>query len=318
MKKLTKIFSTLVVGALLLPSHLGVQPANEGNLVSLTSDKMELNFTSTEPQIIELTPSDIPETYGKQEYVYLNDEYRRVYGKGFSAYVDGVETGKIKVVVYPTNPFFNGNYILNVNFYNGPDVSIKVNVNIDVKALGLYTTTFEFDCDSPAYGKSLNCNVYPEISGDGKEMVAGTFKTTLSYQVVGTSKWRTDKPFTWDIKKGVVHTSDPMVKPTKVRAEIVFDGQTYNFETIVKLKSTISISAPGAAIVGESFNVQVKTSKQHSGTCSLFGTKFNVRNGVGSTRVYGIKPGNLTLWVICAENSTWASMSTTKYMYIRD
>jgi hypothetical protein len=108
-----------------------------------------------------------------------------------------------------------------------------------------------------------------------------------------------------------------MTKPPKVRADVVFEGQTYNFETTVKLKSSISISAPGAAIVGQLFNVQVQTSKQYSGICSLAGKNFNIRNGVGSTRVYGVRPGGLTLWVTCPENASWMNLSATRYMYIR-
>lgn len=301
----------------LLSGTLMVKPASANSAVSLTADITELNFSTIEPQTIQLIPSDIPETYGKQEYVYLDGQYRSVSTKGYVARVEGVETGLIKVVVSPSDPIVNGTFNLQIDFYHGPALNITIKVNIDVKAQALYSTTFTFECETPEYGKNLKCSIYPEITGSGINMVSGKYKSILSYQTIGTSKFKSDKAFFWNIKESVVYTSDVITKPTKVRATVSFEGKTFKFETDVKLKSYLSIIAPGAAIVGASFTVQVKTVKQYSGECSLYGNKFKVRNGIGVVKVYGVKPGGLTLYVTCPSTSTWEQISGSRYMYIR-
>jgi hypothetical protein len=300
------------------------------NSVTLTTESTSIIFTDSLAKEIKIYPSDLlgVKTYGSElafwsadplDKNYVTGEFTSPDGYGISIkrnprYVESATFWTITITPKSYRGMKNGTYDLDVFELNSGTAStplrISITVNVDAKLNNLYEPNFEFYCDSTFYG---------EQTGVGADLVEGKYEVTYSYRQIGQKNWTKGKGFSWDVKKGVVFYPFKITKPTQMQVNVGFEGKQFPFVIdLTKPKAKIQLSAPGAAIVGDSFTLYARTIKNYSGSCVVnnYSMQFKIKKGFGSINLYGVTPGNLNLYVSCS-SSNWADSGSSAFVFIR-
>jgi hypothetical protein len=197
----------------------------------------------------------------------------------------------------------------------------EINIFIDVieKEVNESTLRFNFDCYEPYYGQYLKCEITPYRGGTGADLITGRFKVDYLYRYIGQNSWLKGKTFFADIENGVYFYPFKSTRPTELKVEVEFEGEKFTFRDVkISPMVKIQLSAPGSAIVGQNFLLQVRTQKNYSAQCITNpDLRFSLKNGVANVRMY-----LQTLWannliVVCKSNN-WADSSASRVIYIRE
>jgi len=177
---------------------------------------------------------------------------------------------------------------------------------------------FNFSCDS--YNRT--CSIIPDFTGDyPAEWSSESITVVWQDRDRGTKKWWGYDPTQFYLDQNIVFVNEQGVStPKDVRALVTYRGKTYTTpQASVLGVATLTIRAPGAAIVGSNFNVFVSGPKNYSASCILDSSvKFSIKNGVGKLTIHGTAPGRTLLNVACSENANWIATWTPGEIYIRE
>ena len=286
--------------------------------VKLTTDQTTITFTDRNPIKFKVYPSDLSTINGvRTEYLYFNNSLDIFNTEGYRVQSDGQNGSYYTVSVVPADPIKNGTYSLAIQQLNSKVLYMTIVINIDVKAQGLYATTFDFECNVPNFNESAKCTITPQIDGAGRNLASGKYNVSYSYRTKGSSSWIKQKNFDWDIKEGVISTFIKVVKPLEVKGSASFEGQRTDFSSVIYPRAKLNVTSTNAATVGQNFYLFVSSIKQYSATCSVNNSiPLNIKNGFGKALIYGRTPGNLNLYVTC-QSPNWANSYGTRFVYIR-
>ena len=310
-----------------LISQLITIPSQAVSSCRLTTNQADIQFTNLSPITIRINKTE--PSNNECRYLYFNDNLAS-WGlggqhEGLSA-VGFPQTNEpfFDVTFRPSYPYKNGFHQIKIKQQGGEELVVTVSINLDYRALGLYTVDFSLDCDDPKPDREFQCTISPEIGGELRQQVKGEYMVDLSYRVKGQTKWIKEEKFNWDINEGVVLTLFKTTKPVEVRAVIDWEEKRYslneNFVPSVKVQFTL----PGAATVGKSFEIRARTISQYTANCVVIGTagsrsvtnRFKITKGVGRVSLYGPVPGELKIQVMCAAND-FSDVNQMIYTYIR-
>ena len=311
------------------------------NSVTLTTESTSIIFTDSLAKEINIYPSDLlgVKTYGSElafwsadpldRTSWANGEWNSPGGYGIFIKrkprdVDSATFWTITITPKGYSGMKNGTYDLyiyelSINRTASMPLRISITVNIDAKLNNLYEPNFEFYCEPTFYGENKTCSITPKFTGVGKDLVEGMYEVTYSYRQIGQKNWSKGKGFSWDVKKGVDFYPFKITKPMQMQVNVSFEGKQFPFAIdLTKPKAKIKLNAPGAAIVGDAFNLTARTTKNYSGNCVVnnYSMQFKIKNGFGSINLYGVTPGNLNLYVSCS-SSNWADSGSSAFVFIR-
>ena len=310
------------------------------NNVTLTTESTSVIFTDSLAREIKIYPSDLQgvKTYGSDlafwsadplNKNYVTGEFTSPDGYGISIkrnlrYVESATFWTITITPKGYRGMKNGTYDLDIfelssNGTASMPLRISITVNVDAKLNNLYEPNFEFYCEPTFYGENKTCSITPKFTGVGTDLVEGMYEVTYSYRQIGQKNWSKGKGFSWDVKKGVNFYPFKITKPMQMQVNVSFEGKQFPFAIdLTKPKAKIQLSAPGAAIVGDVFNLTARTTKNYSGDCVVnnYSMRFKIKNGFGSINLYGVTPGNLNLYVSCS-SSNWADSGSSAFVFIR-
>lgn len=211
-------------------------------------------------------------------------------------------------------PLHNGDAVLRIypEYYSEDYTDIAV--HIAVPSLNAYTPEVETSCPTVAnIGRRFDCTFSYTASGPGAALATPAVATVWAH---GTGRpW--SKPVRFTVKPDEDSGfSYPMGKsPVYAKVQWNVGDKKARFFVIAPLANA-TISAPGAAIVGDSFTVRVSVNPGYSGFCVLNGQHLiKISFGRGSVSVYGTAPGQLRLPLVCNNKTWYASSSFT--MWIR-
>ena len=254
---------------------------------------------------------------GTTGVLYINQTPNAFETSNYKAEVTSKTDSQYDLTITPLRPLSNDTYELRISTDSdgSNEITLSYSINLDLDAENLYTVnSFSLDC-----GSDNNCRVRPDITGDYPDEWAGQAKIEFRTRPKGTNKWTSYAPkfdTFWD------EPSELNLKfistPTDVAAKVTYKNRVFNLSTTIKPKPTLSLSAPGSAIVGFNFTVLISGPKKYSGSCSVNGFQVSIKNGVGKIALYGKTPGNLRLWMVCNANSNWAATSQGRSIYIRN
>ena len=286
--------------------------------VKLTTDQTTITFTDRNPIKFKVYPSDLSTINGvRTEYLYFNNSLDIFNTEGYRVQSNGQNGSYYTVAVEPADPIKNGTYSLAIQQLNSKVLYMTIVINIDVKAQGLYATTFDFECNVPNYNESAKCTITPKIDGAGRDLATGKYIVSYSYRSKGSSSWIEQKKFTWDIQQGVISTFISVTKPLEIKGSATFEGQTTNFNSTIYPRVKLNATSTNAAIVGQNFYLFVASIKQYSASCSVNNSiPFNIKSGFGKVLIYGKTPGNLNLYISC-QSPSWANSFASRFVYIR-
>ena len=337
-KSFFSIFVVVFISSLIVPANAFDRwpTGYVNNGVTLTMEATTINISENTPKELNIYPSDPSgvRTYGADLAFWEDSQNNYTTGEFNPADGYGLNIKRKPRIVESSNYWTiiidpkgirgmkNGTYNLHIfelSKGSSQPIGLTINVNIDAKKENLYTTNFELKCSVAYFGADQSCTVTPNIQGDGKALVSGKYQINYEYLVVGQKKWVKGKPFSWDISQSVIFYPFKITKPTQLKVNVVFENQQYSLsKDSLKPYAKIELSAPGAAIVGDSFVLSATSNKNYSADCVVNNEtmKFKIRNGFGRIQIYGVTPGNLTLYVSC-KSSNWSDSGSSKFVYIR-
>jgi hypothetical protein len=248
---------------------------------------------------------------------------------GFEAEVSSKTSSSYTLKVSPVHPIFNARYPLVVSLnQDGSALELQVEINLDPEAENIFHLDgFSFDCADSINGFSL-CTVSSQISGTEyvKEYDSWyTYKLEVSSRPRGSKSWKKTDLFKnqdFPLSHNVQVEMNVSV-PTELRATVRYRDRNYAAIGTALPRAEIELSAPGSAIVGNTFTLSLKSNRvNYAGTCKINAgskgsTSFAVRGGYGKALLYGKFPGNLRLFVYCEANGSWQSTGASRDIYIR-
>ena len=295
-----------------------VMSINSGSLAGaspvLSTQFNQTMFTTERNQPITFS---VYSSIGTAGDLYINQSPNASETSYYKVEVTSKTNSQYDLMITPLRPLTNDTYELKISTdSNGSNaITLSYFINLDLDAEDLYTVNgFSLDC-----GIDNICRVQPDIIGDYPDEWAGQAKIEFRTRAKGTNKWTSYAP---EFDTFWNEPSELNLKfiyaPTDVVAKVTYKNRVFNLSTTIKPKPTLSLSAPGSAIVGFNFTVLISGPKKYSGSCSINGLQVAIKNGVGKIALYGKTPGNLRLWMVCNANSNWAATSQGRNVYIRN
>jgi hypothetical protein len=312
--KRTIAFTLLVTLGIALLNTPAVQAAGKLSTI-LNSTEVKLNnLKSVDFQIIS--------SGSIANDLFLNGNRNRSSEGGYEVEVTSKTSNSYTLTFTPNRPIVNSQYLLLVSESpdGSPALELQVAINMDPELEGLFNVEgFSFECKKS--GDYL-CIVTPEISGDAfDEELEGwiPYNVEIKSRAKGTSKWSRTSYEGYDLAtKASWMFSKNISSPTEVAVKIKYREKVYNLTSMALPVPNLSMIAPGSAIVGKNFTVQISGPKSYSGKCFVNKFQVQIKNGLGKISLYGKQPGNLYLFLSCDSSANWASKSQGRNVYIRD
>jgi hypothetical protein len=225
--------------------------------------------------------------------------------------------------VTPLRPIINAEFPLYVSKSAGKSdaIELQVSINLDPEAEKLFQVDgFNFECSSTG---GYLCVVTSEITGteypEEYENWGELYSVGISTRAKGAKKWTKLDTQSFNLGQNAEYAiSKEISVSTEVAAKVIYRKKTYNLTSTALPIPSFKLSAPGSAIVGKDFTLVLTGPKKYSASCMVnYSVPLVIKNGYGKSVLYGKKPGNLHLFVVCKANSNWAVTSGWRDVYIR-
>ena len=309
-------FSLFIVLIFIGTTFSEFAPALATSNLSTVSDMREVRINRVQSVDFQIISSG--ETSGD---LYLNGNPNQSSEEGYAVEVTSRSTNSYTLTFTPTRPIFNAQYPLEVSQSANGDgaLELQVSINLDPELENLFRVDgFTFECSANGY----LCEVRPQITGgdypEELEMWV-PYEVEIKSRAKGSTKWSSTSYESYVLTTDAQWAYSRSISlPTEVAVRIKYRDKLFNFVSVALPIPKISFTAPGSAIVGKNFTVLISGPKKYSGMCSVNGFQVSIKNGVGRTTIYGKRPGNLRLFMICNSNPNWANTSQGRDIYIRN
>jgi hypothetical protein len=284
-----------------------------------STDMDPIVLHSKSPVIIHLTMPQ--ETYGGYDY-WLNGEFGGPGSREYSVidrrFSDDEHSLILTVQITPISNGESTLTLMSKTAYWNDGATMEIPVIIDVPSLDRYQESTGLSCSDEYFGSRTDCTYSSSASGPGAWKVTGgaSYVVTL-YAPSGGNGWRPIKKFRATVGED---TDTGALIPIKSATKLKYVAKT---QLGIKVgyarafpRPIVTLSMPGAAIVGTRFTIAIKTSPSLNGTCFINGDSYTLRNGRAQAKRRGVQPGLVSVRVNCT-SSGWASGSAFERIYIR-